>query len=392
MYFLLIILTFTIILVIYLNKKYLIKEFPKVSINSLKRFKNYDYYLGWEPKKNESFDNVYSYKKLKKKYFINFDGSRTQPQITKFKKNIFIQTFGDSTTFCNDVEQNETFQSFLESNHGIGPVKNFGVGNYGIDQSLLRAKKKIKKNNKYKKKVSILFLPLESIERVGSVYKHYLEFNNIFGIKPRFLVKKNKLILIRRPFKNKNDLLNLKKYKNYFHKYDDFKDFFYESVILYKENKFELIFLQKEILFLFLNKIFNKFLYYLTGKLNDDFLTKRKKNNYQKIWNDKINDWCIIAALIVKEFFDHSKKNLNIPIFIISPQGRFYNNINNYKLILKIFSQQLKKNNVEYFDFYSYLKKNDGKKSNADKIHLNKYGNVLLAKFIRKILLKKGLI
>ena len=94
----------------------------------------------------------------------------------------------------------------------------------------------------------------------------------------------------------------------------------------------------------------------------------------------------------MKEFFDHSKKNLNIPIFIISPQGRFYNNINNYKLILKIFSQQLKKNNVEYFDFYSYLKKNDGKKSNADKIHLNKYGNVLLAKFIRKILLKKGLI
>ena len=65
----------------------------------------------------------------------------------KNKKNR-ISVYGDSFAFCRYVNNDETWECFLEKFINEG-VKNYGVGNYGLDQSFLKyLKKKILKKKK----------------------------------------------------------------------------------------------------------------------------------------------------------------------------------------------------------------------------------------------------
>ena len=76
---------------------------------------------------------------------------------------------------------------------------NFGVGNYGIDQALLRMKREYPKN---KTDSVILAIVPETISRIVSIWKHYYEYGNTFGFKPRFILKNNQLQLIQNPIDN----------------------------------------------------------------------------------------------------------------------------------------------------------------------------------------------
>ena len=66
-------------------------------------------------------------------------------------------------------------------------VLNFGVGNYGMDQAYLRLKREYDKN---RTEIVILAVVPETIVRVLNVYKHYYEYGNTFGFKPRFILSK----------------------------------------------------------------------------------------------------------------------------------------------------------------------------------------------------------
>ena len=48
-----------------------------------------------------------------------------------------ISVFGDSFAFCRYVNDDETWENFLEKKIKSN-VYNYGVGNYGIDQSFLK--------------------------------------------------------------------------------------------------------------------------------------------------------------------------------------------------------------------------------------------------------------
>ena len=65
-------------------------------------------------------------------------------------------------------------------------IKNYGVGNYGLDQSYLR----YTKNKNDKAKVVIFAVGPETIRRNLSLWKHYYEFGNIFYFKPAYLLDK----------------------------------------------------------------------------------------------------------------------------------------------------------------------------------------------------------
>lgn len=93
-----------------------------------------------------------------------------------------ISTYGDSFTYCEDVNEDETWQYYLsESSHT--KVVNFGVRGYGPDQALLKMKKHLESG--IRTDVIILSILSENISRVVNVNtKFYWSVGDYGGFKP----------------------------------------------------------------------------------------------------------------------------------------------------------------------------------------------------------------
>jgi len=212
-----------IILVKFVNKKFqwlIIQkdESPKLSEDGLKNFfsHGYDPVLGWIRKPNshnseKGRDNTTNWN-------INSRGSRTNPENEHLSSK--ISCYGDSFTFARQVNDDETWEYFLSKLLNTN-VQNFGVGNYGLDQSLLRLKREFLKN---KTEIVILSVVPDTISRIVSVWKHYYEYGNTFGFKPRFYLKNNELCLFNNPIDTE---LKFQKYDSYLSEIQKF-DFFYK--------------------------------------------------------------------------------------------------------------------------------------------------------------------
>ena len=164
-------------------------ERPDLDEAGLQKFleHGFDPLLGWIRKPNTT-----GYDKIpdgKVQYNIDHRGARRNEIISQ--KSSLIATFGDSYTFCRQVSDNETWQAHMSKTFKAD-VLNFGVGNYGVDQALLRYE-----NTKLPSsiKISILGFVPETICRIHSYWKHYLEFGNTFAFKPRFAIEEGKLVL-----------------------------------------------------------------------------------------------------------------------------------------------------------------------------------------------------
>ena len=209
-----------------INKK---DEYPEFNNKNLLNFykNSFDKLLGWDRKKNTSgFENS----NRKTKFTIsdkNFRGGK------KFKNNK-ISVFGDSFAFCRYVNDNETWEHYLEKKLKKS-VFNFGVGNYGLDQSFI---KYIKYKKKINSKIIIFNVVPETIARINSYWKHYREFGNIHAFKPIIKIKNNKITILK-----------IKLKKNFEEK--KLHDLIKKEDIFYKE-KFKKIFLDFHILYNFL--------------------------------------------------------------------------------------------------------------------------------------------
>ena len=154
-------------------------EFPFNSNLEFKNFlkNNFDKTTGWDRKKNTQGSETLNQKKT---YFkITNEGFRNTP--LKNKKSL-ISVFGDSYAFCRYVNDEKTWEAKLEKKIKYC-VQNFGVGNFGLDQSFLKYKKT--KFSKSTQLIIFAFVP-ETIVRINSYWKHYNEFGNKFGFKPFF--------------------------------------------------------------------------------------------------------------------------------------------------------------------------------------------------------------
>ena len=153
---------------------------PKLSDSGLKKFfsHGYDPVLGWIRKRNTSHSEQSGNKITN--WNINLEGYRANPKHESLSNK--ISCYGDSFTFARQVNDNETWEYYLSKLTNTN-VKNFGVGNYGLDQSLLRLKREFLKN---KTELVILGVVPDTISRIVSVWKHYYEYGNTFGFKPRF--------------------------------------------------------------------------------------------------------------------------------------------------------------------------------------------------------------
>ena len=107
------------------------------------------------------------------------------------------------------------------------------------------------------------------------MWKHYYEYNNLFGFKPRFIIKKKKLYLI------KNKINSFEKFKTYEKKLNEIKkhDYFYKTVF-----KKEII--TKPFLLSYLRSTRNiKLLFYIFFKDDNKTLQKfviKKKLSFSK--------------------------------------------------------------------------------------------------------------
>ena len=185
------------------------KEYPQISEKKFTHFVSWDAELGWAPLANaRKPDGLVSGRRSA--YFTTDErGSRLPwPDYTNTK--LTISAYGDSYCMCREVEDNETWPWYLAQRNNCY-VSNYGVGNYGLDQAILRLERNYDNDPT---DVVILAVTTYACQRMTSIFKHYVENGNILGVKPRFyLDDKGELQVFKNPLKNREDLLNLHQLK-----------------------------------------------------------------------------------------------------------------------------------------------------------------------------------
>ena len=367
-------------------------NFDKNLVDKFKR-NSFDYVLGWAPKSN-SFKKEYikSAGEIKKKNKIakyNYLDFGQRKNIHTYKKKN-ISTFGDSFVFCKHVNDQDTWQSFL-SKRTNSNVINFGVNNYGLDQSFLRyslIKKKIKT-----KIVIIGFVP-ETITRIKSKWKHFYEYGNILGFKPSYRINNNRLVFEKNPLNNTDILLNKKRLKNLVFKLKK-KDHWYK----HKFSKDLIKFPYSFSFFKNINRnskiLINYIFFWMT---NNDIYQERAWDavleENQKIIKDCYNDTLSTTLLskIIQKFIVDVEKEKSLPFMVIFPYKvdvleykKFKKNY--YTNFFKKFKKRV--NILDLTQFIASLKTKELNKfyhSNFYGSHFTSYGNRVCADYIYKYL------
>lgn len=170
------------------------------------RFSIYDKGLGWvlKPdsagKDRNTAGNEWTFS-------IDHRSARVNPVNVGEEK---ISTYGDSFTFCHEVNDDQTWQYFLSKLTGTN-VANFGVPGYGPDQALLR----LKHNRAWgldNAKVVIFSTIGENLNRIMNLYRPFDSYEslNILGFKPMFAYWNGKWVLIQNPLRELNTLEDIK--------------------------------------------------------------------------------------------------------------------------------------------------------------------------------------
>jgi hypothetical protein len=163
-----------------------VPEFPPELIEKYAKT-SFDPNLGWARQANTT--GVDTTPAGAVHFSINAEGCRTNPGFDGMDSRVVA--FGDSFTFCRLVGDGLTWPHKLSRLLNTN-VRNFGVGNYGFDQALLRMEAELPQLSA---EVVIIGVVPETIARVQSYWKHYFEYGNTLAFKPRFTLEKDDLVL-----------------------------------------------------------------------------------------------------------------------------------------------------------------------------------------------------
>ncbi len=337
-----------------------LKEFPKIHPNIVKKYKTFHSKLGWAPLETKNHpDNTGSYIGLSgnAKYSIDKNGSRT---FDNHFEQLSIATFGDSFCMCREVNDTETLQYFLSQKTSTF-ITNYGVGNYGLDQALLRLQETHLSNSV--QHVIMIITPW-TIERIISVWKHYCEPGNVLAAKPRFIVSEGKLKLIDNFIKDPSEFLSIKAHKNFLHEYDGNYPFFQTQ--LKKSPKTALGTLCKDkMLFDYLqayrnisaakkNNISRKDYVQEFLKLAEPFLRRKfnQENQYLQVLYQKEE---VLLNAIIEYFVNFCLSKGKMPYLLMLPAYTHINFIKNKNdLYRSAFNKISDKHNLKYIDMFDY--------------------------------------
>tara|TARA_B100000745_G_scaffold289361_1_gene227403 strand:+ start:53 stop:1300 length:1248 start_codon:yes stop_codon:yes gene_type:complete len=361
-------------------------EAPKLSKQGLRKFllHGYDPELGWVRKPNTSHDEIG--KKETTTWHIDERGSRKNPYLGS--KESKISCYGDSFTFARQVNDDETWEYYLSELTKTN-VQNFGVGNYGLDQAVLRLKREFPKNPT---KIVIMGIVPDTISRILSMWKHYYEYGNTFGFKPKFKIHDGDLELLKNPINTEKKFGEYEKFLSYIQE----NDFFYK-------NKFK----NEKISFPYSITILRnlKRNYGIINWVRKSKKTKSKNQETTKLPWDlmsiimRINlDWriklfkdkntTILFKKIIEEYVNYSKQYNFKPIFILLPQKDDILFIKKkYHFYQKFIDEIMKINGLIFIDITKELLKFNKldqlySEDNEYGGHYSKIGNKLLAKII----------
>ncbi len=354
-------------------------ERPTFNKEKLSKFyqNSFDNLLGWDRKKNSK-----GFEKSTRKTFFNISRSGSRGK-SKFKNTKF-DVFGDSFAFCRYVNDNETWESFIEKKIK-SKINNFGVGNYGLDQSYL---KYTKYKNKLKSNTIIFNFVPETIARINSFWKHYREFGNTLAFKPIYLVNKDKLhlkrILIRKNFsQNKiHNTINKMKSLDVFYEKKFLKEKFclpYSICYIKNIKKFSIV-----IFYLILFKFFKKKLF--QDRAISEVLTQNIVQSHKMYKDTNFNHKLKSLIMMMNKQIKKDNKRM---ILIVSPQ--FLDLKSKYLTYSQNFFSSLPKE-ILCLDLSKYIQKQNYKKFYLeDKYggHFNKVGNKYISKIIFNFLKSK---
>lgn len=304
--------------------------------------KSYDPLLGWDRKPNSSGIEVNENKTVE--WSINNNGARNNLEYN-YKKS-FISIFGDSFSFSREVNDDETWGyklSLLTKSN----VENFGVGNYGFDQALIKLTNKLETEN-FRPRLVIIGVVPDTISRILSVWKHYYEYGNIFGFKPRYVLKDNKLELINNYINSKEKFFSINKYIDLIEEHD----FFYKHKFLKEliEFPYTINFLKN-----FKRNVILSYETILNGYINKPtaYIMKNNLEYRVKLYEDNQNINLLIEEL--KLFKMLSSKYDFTPYFFIMPQKDDVNYMNQHKHYYKELVDNVP-SDIKCIDLYNDLK------------------------------------
>ena len=195
-------------------------ELPELDRNALEKFakKGMDPELGWIRKPHSSGQEKGRNGK-KTQFTVNALGARSNPGYDDYAPAISL--FGDSFAFGRQVNDDETWSHLVSKQINLN-ILNFGVGNYGLDQAILRMQRELPKNPS---QLAIIMVVPETICRIQTTWKHYSEYGNTLAFKPRFLLSGDQLVYKKNLIDKKEKYL---KYADYLNEIKS-NDYFYQT-------------------------------------------------------------------------------------------------------------------------------------------------------------------
>ncbi|MCP4110680.1 MAG: SGNH/GDSL hydrolase family protein [Desulfobacteraceae bacterium] len=322
--------------------------------------------MGWTIKKNGA---MHLYK-------ANSQGIRASKEYPLIPpENIVrISSFGDSFTHCDDVENEDSWQEKLMVTDENLEVINFGVPGFGLDQAFLRYQEDGVQFNSH---IVLIGFMSENICRNINVFRpFYYRYGGLPFAKPRFIVKDDKLVLLKNPMQSLSRYNNLLAHPEILLPELGTNDYYFAS--RYKKGFFDFL-PSVRIVKMISNKIIRK-------KMYENIF----KNGY---YNEKSEGFEITTKLFDK-FYSSAVRNKSLPIIVLFPNKDditqyFENKSKTYASLLTYFDTR----GYEYIDILNAFDVKDRKFKIKDLFvgHYSPMANELVAKYIGNYLRKKGL-
>lgn len=199
------------------------EEFPEIDRELLGKFSSFDPELGWcpQPNREKQKDTGDHLPGEEVRSVVTYSTDEYASRVCPAKErdpdaDRTVSTYGDSYCFCREVDDDETFQNYLAEELDTH-VANYGGGNYGLDQALMRLKRQYPDDPTDH---VCMVVTASSIARILSVWKHYQEFGNILAVKPRYVLEDGELARIESPVDEKEELLDLESKADFLREYD----------------------------------------------------------------------------------------------------------------------------------------------------------------------------